>query len=127
MLLFDFQLASTLIQFQKESGLWKRIVQLNLINSIKIILDTLQSEWSPDNEASTSLCQEHRLLHLRLSLMLGCEAAFNKILSLNPEVLEASDDILSLWVDPAVQDVLRSSEIHLQDSSGLIEADFSSV
>ncbi|KAK0214670.1 G-protein alpha subunit [Armillaria nabsnona] len=138
-LLKNFQLAFTPIQFQKERRVWKRIVQLNLINSIKIILDTLQSEWSPDNEASTSLREEHRLLHLRLSPLLAYEAAFNEILSLNPEardicvlrgrdllikndpsqVLEASaDDILSLWADPVVQDILRSHGIRLQDSSG---------
>ncbi|PBK60256.1 heterotrimeric GTP-binding alpha subunit [Armillaria solidipes] len=159
-LLKNFQLVFTPIQFQKERGVWKRIVQLNLINSIKIILDALQSEWSPDNEASTSLRKEHRLLHLRLSPLLVYETSFNDILSINPEardicvragsgwkstlsgklprssddglggsdlliksdptqVLEASaDDILSLWADPAVQDVLRSREIRLQDSSG---------
>ncbi|KAK0499179.1 heterotrimeric GTP-binding alpha subunit [Armillaria luteobubalina] len=162
MLLLDFQLAFTPIQFQNERGVWKRIVQLNLINSIKIILDALQSEWAPDNEASTPLRKEHRLLHLRLSPLLAYETALNEILSLNPEardicvragsgwkstlsgdpprpsvdgprsrdllikndptqVLEASaDDVLSLWADPAVHDVLRSREIHLQDSSGLI-------
>ncbi|PBK61171.1 G-alpha-domain-containing protein [Armillaria solidipes] len=169
MLLLDFQLAFTPIQFQNERGVWKRIVQLNLINSIKVILDALQSEWSPDNEASTSLRKEHRLLHLRLSPLLAYETAFNEILSLNPEardicvragsgwkstlsgdpprpsvdgprgrdllikndptqVLEASaDDILSLWADPAVQDVLRSREIHLQDSSGFFLDDVSRI
>ncbi|KAK0229755.1 heterotrimeric GTP-binding alpha subunit [Armillaria nabsnona] len=168
-LLKNFQLAFTPIQFQNERGVWKRIVQLNLINSIKIILDALQSEWSFDNEASTSLRKEHRLLHLRLSPLLAYETAFNEILSLNPEardicvragsgwkstlsgepprtsvdgprsrdllikndptqVLEASaDDILSLWADPAVQDVLCSREIHLQDSSGFFLDDVSRI
>lgn len=168
-LLKNFQLAFTPIQFQNERGVWKRIVQLNLINSIKIILDALQSEWAPDNEASTPLRKEHRLLHLRLSPLLAYETALNEILSLNPEardicvragsgwkstlsgdpprpsvdgprsrdllikndptqVLEASaDDVLSLWADPAVHDVLRSREIHLQDSSGFFLDDVSRI
>ncbi|KAG7439693.1 G-alpha-domain-containing protein [Guyanagaster necrorhizus] len=168
-LLKNFQLAFTPIQFRKEQGIWKRIVQLNLINSIKIILDALQSEWIPDSTLPTSLGKKHRLLHLRLSPLFAYETAFNEILSLNPEardvcvragsgwkstlsgdpprssldcprgrdllvkndptqVLEASvDDILSLWNDPAVQDVLHSSGIRLQDSSGFFLDDVSRV
>ncbi|SJL18188.1 uncharacterized protein ARMOST_21766 [Armillaria ostoyae] len=91
MLLLDFQLAFTPIQFQKERGVWKRIVQLNLINSIKIILDALQSEWSPDIEASTSLHKEHHLLHLRLSPLLVYETVGWKS-TLSGKLPRSSDD-----------------------------------
>ncbi|KAK0202281.1 heterotrimeric GTP-binding alpha subunit [Desarmillaria ectypa] len=163
------KLAFTPIQFRNERGVWKRIVQLNLINSIKIILDALQSAWSVAETPLTSLGKEHRRLHLRLSPLLVYENAFNEILSLNPnardicvragsgwkstlsgqpprasldeprnrellarndptQVLEASsNDILTLWTDPAVQDVLNSRGIHLQDSSGFFLDDVARV
>ncbi|KAK0435350.1 heterotrimeric GTP-binding alpha subunit [Armillaria borealis] len=165
-LLKNFQLVFTPIQFQKERGVWKRIVQLNLIKSSSTLYKVNGAQTT---EASTSLRKEHRLLYLRLSPLLVYETSFNDILSINPEardicvragsgwkstlsgklprssddglggrdlliksdptqVLEASaDDILSLWADPAVQDVLRWREIRLQDYSGFFLDDVSRV
>ncbi|KAF8641736.1 hypothetical protein AX16_009813 [Volvariella volvacea WC 439] len=43
----NFHLVFAPRKFQSERAVWKIVIQLNIINSIKNILDILQSEWDP--------------------------------------------------------------------------------
>ncbi|KAG6918008.1 hypothetical protein DXG01_017018 [Tephrocybe rancida] len=67
-LLLDFQLAFAPKQFETERFVWKTIVQLNLIGSIKLILEILSHEWeSTDAESQNPLTRELRRIRLGLS------------------------------------------------------------
>ncbi|KAI3614927.1 acetamidase formamidase [Moniliophthora roreri] len=86
----NFQMAFTPSQFQRERVIWKTIIQLNLIQHIRIILDALstpESPGSPSDSDSTSysnsptMSRSHRRLHLSLSPLLSTETSVSKILS----------------------------------------------
>ncbi|KAG6856064.1 hypothetical protein H0H87_007720 [Tephrocybe sp. NHM501043] len=64
----NFQLAFAPKQFETERPVWKVIVQLNLIVSLKLILDILSHEWeATDPEGKSPLTRELRRIRLGLS------------------------------------------------------------
>ncbi|KAG6840155.1 hypothetical protein C0991_008560 [Blastosporella zonata] len=64
----NFQLAFAPKQFGSERLVWKVIVQLNLIGSLKLILDILSHEWeSTDAAGNNPLTRELRRIRLGLS------------------------------------------------------------
>ncbi|KAF9259456.1 P-loop containing nucleoside triphosphate hydrolase protein [Marasmius fiardii PR-910] len=91
----NFQMAFTPTQFQRERVVWKTIIQLNLINAVKMILDVLsnppESSSSPSDSDSTLppspvspsqlVNRKYRRLQLSLSPLLSVETNLNKILS----------------------------------------------
>jgi guanine nucleotide-binding protein subunit alpha len=195
----NFQLAFTPNHFRTERAAWKTIIQLNLIGSIKKLLEVLQDEMDsyapakPVTSTSTSslsrstssarlpasgpLTDDHRRIRMRLSPLLSMEAVLaRKLLPENydpersreicvransgwkatleratsPEpraghgsngnsrrpnsraganegrnrddptaVLAAcKDDIINLWGDPVVRDILNKHNVRLEDSPG---------
>ncbi|KAJ7800514.1 G-protein alpha subunit [Mycena olivaceomarginata] len=85
-LLLDFRLAFTPKYFENERLVWKTVIQLNLINSIKKILTVLQEEWeeletdSAESKHETALTSEHRRLALSLSPLLAFETSISRIM-----------------------------------------------
>ncbi|KAJ7860250.1 G-protein alpha subunit [Mycena olivaceomarginata] len=85
-LLLDFRLALTPKYFENERLVWKTVIQLNLINSIKKILTVLQEEWeeletdSAESKHETALTSEHRRLALSLSPLLAFETSTSRIM-----------------------------------------------
>ncbi|KAF5376414.1 hypothetical protein D9615_008585 [Tricholomella constricta] len=70
----NFQLAFAPKQFESERVVWKTIVQLNVIGSLKLILDVLQREWeSTDAEGKSPLNRDLRRIRLGLSPLLFIE------------------------------------------------------
>ncbi|KAF7349070.1 G-protein alpha subunit [Mycena venus] len=80
---------------KRELFVWKTVIQLNLISSIKKILTVLQDEWesageaqspttpdsaSPDAKPSTPLTSDHRRLSLSLSPLLVFETSISQIM-----------------------------------------------
>ncbi|THU96803.1 G-alpha-domain-containing protein [Dendrothele bispora CBS 962.96] len=174
----NFRMAFTPHQFQKERGVWKTIVQLNLIGSVKTILNALENNDSSEDLLSSititppqtpptddPVKRNHRKLHLRLSPLLSVETNVNKMLSVDAvaskdicvragsgwksklgfrdstrssfesmelpthsqsanqedlsRMLAASkDDIIQLWGDPEIQELLWSREIYLSSMPG---------
>ncbi|KIK58525.1 hypothetical protein GYMLUDRAFT_45166 [Collybiopsis luxurians FD-317 M1] len=86
----NFQLAFTPNQFRKERGVWKTIIQLNLISSVKAIFNVLnetESEFStqlpltpPQSPGSSVNNSKLRRIHLSLKPLLSMDADLNKIL-----------------------------------------------
>ena len=145
--------------FQNERFAWKRIVQLNLIWSVKTILSSLQEEWALLSASEKAADKELRTLHLRLTPLLGMikeskvlyddtaqglsvraggawkelfirerfssdSAMMNRMHLMKNDpgpLLEASkDDIMLLWVNSSVQDILNRKGIRLEHTSGLL-------
>ncbi|KAJ7457476.1 G-protein alpha subunit [Mycena latifolia] len=83
----NFRLAFTPKYFESERLVWKTVIQLNLISSIKKILSVLQEEWaaletgSPDVQNDTPLSNEHRRLALSLSPLLAFETSITQMIA----------------------------------------------
>ncbi|KAJ7753595.1 G-protein alpha subunit [Mycena maculata] len=81
----NFRLAFTPKYFESERLLWKTVIQLNLISSLKKILAVLQEEWdeteSAGTKSATLLTSEHRRLALSLSPLLAFETGISNMLS----------------------------------------------
>ncbi|KAJ6632254.1 G-protein alpha subunit [Mycena sp. CBHHK59/15] len=165
----NFRLTFTPIFFESERLVWKTVIQLNLINSIKRILEVLQDEWDAIEAGSAtsniSLTSEHRRLALSLSPLLAFETSISQILAsdganggytvtvragggwkeklahfgrspstetrslsldegtTNPsrvtQVLAGcKDEIVEIWRDPAVTQLLHQREVRLQEEAG---------
>ncbi|KAJ7069115.1 G-protein alpha subunit [Mycena amicta] len=169
----NFRLAFTPKYFESERLLWKTVIQLNLISSIKKILNVLQAESSapsspidPTHEPRSTtpgsmLTSEHRRRALSLSPLLAFETSISQLLdstsgsgytvTVRPgggwkerlasfggrsttttqsqtqtqdpgqvtQVLSACrDEIVALWEDPVVRDLLAAHGLQLQDESG---------
>ncbi|KAK7436201.1 hypothetical protein VKT23_019278 [Stygiomarasmius scandens] len=178
----NFRMAFTPSHFQKERIVWKTIVQLNLISSVKTILSVFEDspdEVDPTTPPNTPPADEPvkrclRRLHLRLSPLLSVETNVNKMLSVDPvgskdicvragsgwksklgfrdpnrtsfesmdlpthsqstnqddlsRMLEASkDDIIQLWADPHIQELLSNNEVNLPDMPGFFLDDVSRI
>jgi len=174
----NFQLAFTPAQFERDRPVWKIVVQLNIIGSIKTILDALSEEYNPKGAPPTPTdanSPRRALSRLRLSLspLFFIEANLLKILS--PEcsdsrdmsvhagtgwkallrgkelpspgadshtfghrptqtflnqandptfVLAAQrDDIIALWKNPEVQEILKRRRPHLKQTPGFFMND----
>ncbi|KAF9061564.1 G-protein alpha subunit [Rhodocollybia butyracea] len=85
----NFQLAFTPNQFRKERGVWKTVIQLNLLNSVKTILNVLTDNIdaqlntpppSPGSYSNSYNSSKIRRLHLGLSPLLSMETSLNKML-----------------------------------------------
>ncbi|KAF7358533.1 G-protein alpha subunit [Mycena venus] len=91
----NFRLTFTPKYFESERLVWKTVIQLNLISSIKKILTVLQEEWeavgdaqspttpdsaSPDAKPSTPLTSDHRRLALSLSPLLAFETSIGQMM-----------------------------------------------
>ncbi|KAG5721458.1 Guanine nucleotide-binding protein alpha-4 subunit [Termitomyces sp. T112] len=70
----NFQLAFAPKEFEKERLVWRTIIQLNLIMSLKLILEILSHEWEsliiPDGRNPHPLTRELRRIRLSLSPLL---------------------------------------------------------
>ncbi|TFK72297.1 heterotrimeric GTP-binding alpha subunit [Pluteus cervinus] len=165
-ILKNFHLAFAPKAFQKEREVWRTVIQLNLISSIKRVLDILKEEWEPEEleipttpDLDTPLLRNLRRMRLGLSPLIFLENTLTH--SLAPElagsgdvcvragtpwksllnlrrpstassesrrktsssdpssVLVASrDNIVALWEDQAVQEVLKRRELRLEFTSG---------
>ncbi|CCM05237.1 uncharacterized protein FIBRA_07447 [Fibroporia radiculosa] len=184
----NFQLAFSPAHFRNERAAWKTIVQLNLIRSIKRLLEILQDEWDqsvrpsrpdkgkgvagrsppgPTVRFSTSpLTDTHRRIRMRLSPLISIEEELTK--RLLPEANEkvrdvcvragsgwkgvltsvssnhierrpgtaegrskddptavlaaCRDDIVTLWEDPVVREVLKKHNLPFKVHSFLNDA-----
>ncbi|KAJ7330354.1 G-protein alpha subunit [Mycena albidolilacea] len=82
----NFRLSFTPKYFENERLVWKTVIQLNLINSIKKILTVLQEEWeeletdSAESKHEPALTSEHRRLALSLSPLLAFETSISRIM-----------------------------------------------
>ncbi|KIJ97471.1 hypothetical protein K443DRAFT_681491 [Laccaria amethystina LaAM-08-1] len=180
----NFQLAFAPKHFEEERAIWKIIVQLNLIASIRTILDALKDEYEtpsvpqPTPTESSLRGPAHNLRRIRLgfSPLFFIETNLIKILSpdisdprelcvragsgwkellghrgkraadgqesndrprsqtvINNEndptnVLSAQKgDIIALWEDQTVQDILRKRGIRLEDQSGFFMNDVARI
>ncbi|KAH7925987.1 G-alpha-domain-containing protein [Leucogyrophana mollusca] len=185
-MLRNFQLAFSPTYFHAEAAIWRTIIQLNLIGSVKKLLAVIEDELefagsrSPRSPSTTSLSSprstlsdHHRRIRLRLLPLLSMETNLTRQLlpehydpSRSPEicvragsgwksvlervteanplsthtnrpghprptnsearnkddptlVLAASrDDIMSLWEDAAIKDVLKKRGVRLEDTAG---------
>ncbi|KAJ7078987.1 G-protein alpha subunit [Mycena crocata] len=81
----NFRLAFTPKYFEGERLVWKTVIQLNLISSIKKILTVLQEEWdesdSAESKIETPLTSEHRRLALSLSPLLAFETSISRMIA----------------------------------------------
>ncbi|RDB21671.1 Guanine nucleotide-binding protein alpha-2 subunit [Hypsizygus marmoreus] len=78
----NFQLAFAPKRFEEERIVWKTIVQLNLIRSVKTILESLQSEWeSTDDPETSQLNRNLRRIRLGLSPLLFVESNILQLIS----------------------------------------------
>ncbi|KAJ3875195.1 G-protein alpha subunit [Lentinula edodes] len=86
----NFQLAFTPHQFQKERDLWKTIIQLNLISSVRMLLNILNDVDSnvqslltpprtPGSHPNSSYSNKLRRIHLGLSPLLSLENDLNRM------------------------------------------------
>ncbi|KZT05686.1 G-protein alpha subunit [Laetiporus sulphureus 93-53] len=109
----NFQLAFSPAHFRNERAAWKTIIQLNLIRSIKRLVEVLQEEWeqsvaslrpdkgkgvagrsppAPTVRFSTSpLTDNHRRIRMRLSPLLAVEEQLTK--KLLPEANDKLQDV----------------------------------
>ncbi|KAJ7040577.1 G-protein alpha subunit [Mycena alexandri] len=84
----NFRLAFTPKYFESERLVWKTVIQLNLISSIKKILTILHDEWGPETDSSAeskppgiSLNSDHKRLALSLSPLLAFETSISRIMN----------------------------------------------
>ncbi|KAJ7440298.1 G-protein alpha subunit [Mycena galericulata] len=81
----NFRLAFTPKFFESERLVWKTVIQLNLISSIKKIITVLQEEWDETDSAGTKiatpLSSEHRRLALSLSPLLAFETTLSQMIT----------------------------------------------
>ncbi|KAJ7641830.1 G-protein alpha subunit [Roridomyces roridus] len=79
----NFRLAFTPRYFESERVLWRTVIQLNLISSIKKILNTMHEEWTEAESASspTMLTSQHRRLSLALSPLLAFETSISQLIA----------------------------------------------
>ncbi|OBZ73276.1 Guanine nucleotide-binding protein alpha-4 subunit [Grifola frondosa] len=112
----NFQLAFSPSHFRNERNAWKTIIQLNLIRSIKRLLEVLQEEWESSVQSAPSassiakgkgvagrappagvrfstspLTDSHRRMRMRLSALLPIEEQLTK--RLLPEANEKLHDV----------------------------------
>ncbi|KAF5368102.1 hypothetical protein D9758_004382 [Tetrapyrgos nigripes] len=185
----NFRIAFTPNQLRKERGVWKIIIQLNLIASIKTILSAIHDDDSgsaDDKRPSPPLTPPHtptkddtvnkslRRLHLRLTPLLSVETNVNRMVSVDPvgskdicvragnswksklgfrdstrasfesedmpthsqastqadlsRLLEAcKDDLIELWANTDVQEILTTKEINLPDMPGFFLDDVARI
>ncbi|KAF9002158.1 heterotrimeric GTP-binding alpha subunit [Cyathus striatus] len=137
-------------QFSNERVVWKTIIQLNVISSIKTILETLKEEFEPDTGAPRSSTDDYPqsqalrdLRRIRLGLGSGWKAMLNgsRRTSVEPAgrtilnhendpttVLAAQrGDIEELWTDPGVREVLRKRGVKLESSPGFFMNDIARI
>ncbi|KAJ3839894.1 heterotrimeric GTP-binding alpha subunit [Lentinula raphanica] len=87
----NFQLAFTPQQFQKERDVWKTIIQLNLISSVRTLLNILNDvdpngqslmtpPHTPGSHSNSPLNSKLRRIHLVLSPLLSMETDLKNIL-----------------------------------------------
>ncbi|KAF7360865.1 hypothetical protein MSAN_01116100 [Mycena sanguinolenta] len=114
---------------QGASNSWRITIQLNVINSLRIILDALmvQLSTSHDSLSGSSLRTESELLALRTRLLavldiedvLKCSLATPDAEDEAKAVLHARcADMQSLWHSPTVRAILDGQGIRLQESPG---------
>ncbi|EJD43347.1 G-alpha-domain-containing protein [Auricularia subglabra TFB-10046 SS5] len=197
----QFQLAYTPAAFKAERATWRGVIQLNVVRSIRLILDTvsdaLDQQRDPSKDDSSSmddtvhLTEEHERLRQRLERLRDAESAlmaqirapaeegdgfaqsvaqsyedsdhvpqerkelavradwkrpFQRLRLPNPrssfdEHLDAGDyvdeptevihdlrqDIITLWNDPDVRELLRRRKLRIEETSGFFLNDLERV
>ncbi|KAG2002422.1 guanine nucleotide-binding protein alpha subunit [Coprinopsis cinerea AmutBmut pab1-1] len=187
----NFQRAFAPKHFENERLVWRTIIQLNIISSLRLILDALKDEWEPSGSGATPTtpteashrapARKLRRLRLTLSPLFFIESNILKIISPNckecrdvcvsgtewkvqlsrrqrpqgppggyeprggppgrrrsqshinnendpTNVLCASrDEIIDLWTDPIVQEVLRKRGVYLEQMPGFFMNDIARI
>ncbi|KAG5635222.1 hypothetical protein H0H81_012000 [Sphagnurus paluster] len=78
----NFQLAFAPKQFGADRLAWKTIIQLNVIGSIKLILEVLQREWeATDLQGKSEPNRDLRRIQLGLSPLLSMEQSITQLIS----------------------------------------------
>ncbi|KAJ2920508.1 hypothetical protein H1R20_g16585, partial [Candolleomyces eurysporus] len=86
----NFQRAFAPKHFESERAVWKTIIQLNIIASLRLIIETLKAEWEPSggsaypttsSEAAGGPGRKLRRLRLTLSPLFFIEANILKLIS----------------------------------------------
>ncbi|KAJ6551401.1 guanine nucleotide-binding protein alpha-4 subunit [Mycena capillaripes] len=166
----DFQLISSPKVFQAEKASWRAVVHLNVVRSIRLILNAISEVESNPNPAYPAIPSELQKLKMRLQPLALVEktlirtltpgarreiesadpvqevavnstaswkGAFGRLLSNArssidmqdlPETQESrdarqllhacSDDMIALWNDPVVQEILRLQQLRLEEMAG---------
>ncbi|KIM43926.1 hypothetical protein M413DRAFT_17870 [Hebeloma cylindrosporum] len=183
----NFQLAFAPRHFERERPVWKIIVQLNIIGTIKTILDALKEEYEPGEEypatptdaSPKSALRVLRKMRLCLSPLFFIETNLLRILAPdsldsrdmavraghgwkellrakgNPFVTDSEretqpghrrsetlissendpssilvaqrDEIIALWDNPSVREILKRRRPQLQDSPGFFMDDIARI
>jgi len=150
----NFRLRFTPQYFDSERAAWRTVVLLNLIGSVRVIIEAIQSEL--DAPEFTLVSDVHRHLCGELAPLLREEAVINKLISpSNPiagdvyvrpggewktilasseaakntaaVVFSLRDEIDTLWSDTAVRELLEKRGISLRDAGGYFMDDLSRV
>ncbi|KAJ6550888.1 G-protein alpha subunit [Mycena vulgaris] len=150
----NFRLRFTPQYFDSERAAWKMVVLLNLIGSVRVIIDAIQGELrSPEFSLVSDV---HRQRCTELAPLLREEAEINKLISASNQasgevyvrpggewksilasseaaqntasiVVSLRDEIDTLWSDSAVRELLEKKDISLRDGGGYFMDDISRV
>ncbi|KAJ7127886.1 guanine nucleotide binding protein, alpha subunit [Mycena epipterygia] len=143
----NFRLRFTPQYFDSERAAWKMVVLLNLIGSVRVIVDAIQSELQTPE--FTLVSDIHRQRCADLAPVLREEAVINKLISASNElpagadvyvrpggewksilansdvaqnaasvITSMRDEIDTLWSDAAVRELLEKKDISLRDAGG---------
>ncbi|KAJ6632245.1 guanine nucleotide binding protein, alpha subunit [Mycena sp. CBHHK59/15] len=149
----NFRLRFTPQYFDSERSAWRIVVLLNLIGSVRTIVDAIQSEV--ESPEFGLVAEHHRQLCADMAPLLREEAVINNLISphqfggeayVRPGgewktvltsseaaqdavsvVLASRDDIETLWSDTAVRELLEKKAISLRDGGGYFMDDISRV
>ncbi|KAJ7330353.1 G-protein alpha subunit [Mycena albidolilacea] len=150
----NFRLRFTPQYFDSERAAWRMVVLLNLIGSLRVICETIESELeAPEFSLVSDL---HRQRCADLAHVLREEDVINKLISPSKQILgeiyvrpggewkailatsepakEAAsvvlsmrDEIETLWADTAVRELLEKKDISLRDGGGYFMDDVARV
>ncbi|KAF7358532.1 hypothetical protein MVEN_00904100 [Mycena venus] len=152
----DFRLRFTPQYFDSERAAWKMVVLLNLIGSVRVICETIESEL--ENPEFSLVSDLHRQRCADLAPVLREEDAINGLISASSQVmvkgevfvrpggewkailassevaknaaavvLGMRDEIETLWADTAVRELLEKKDISLRDGGGYFMDDVARV
>ncbi|KAJ7457468.1 G-protein alpha subunit [Mycena latifolia] len=150
----NFRLRFTPQYFDGERAAWRTVVLLNLIGSMRVIVDTIQSELAAPE--FTLVSDVHQQRCAELAPLLREEVIINKLLAptsqtpndvyvrpggewkallteseaaRNTAAVAASmrDELETLWADAAVRELLEKRDISLRDAGGYFLDDIARV
>ncbi|KAJ7440299.1 G-protein alpha subunit [Mycena galericulata] len=150
----NFRLRFTPQYFDSERAAWKTVVLLNLISSVRVIIEAIEGEL--ESPEFSLVGDTHRQLCSDLAPVLREEGVINKLVSASSQIsgdvyvrpggewksiLSSSDaanhtalvvnslrdEIEALWADTAVRELLEKKDISLRDGGGYFMDDISRV